>query len=100
MEQQDAIRRSFRRLTELPQDRRPMVRREVVRLRQLTPEERASKMDNDDFRSRFSESERQIIQDLANSPAPGGNVSLREADHRIRRIQLTSRDPCIPTAPD
>ena len=71
VEQQDAIRRSFRRLTELPQDRRPMVRREVVRLRQLTPEERASKMDNDDFRSRFSESERQIIQDLANSPAPG-----------------------------
>ena len=48
-----------------------MVRREVVRLRQLTPEERASKMDSEDFRSRFSESERQIIKDLANSETPG-----------------------------
>ncbi len=71
VERQDAIRRSFRRLTELPQDRRPMVRREVVRLRQLTPEERASKMGSDDFRSRFSESEREIIGDLAGSDGPG-----------------------------
>jgi hypothetical protein len=65
-EKQDAIRRSFRQLTDLSQDRRPLVRREVMRLRRLTPEERASRMDNDNFRSRFSESERQIIQDLAN----------------------------------
>lgn len=66
VERQDAIRRSFRQLTELPQERRPMVRREVMRLRQLTPEERTSRMDTNNFRSRFSDSERQIIQDLAN----------------------------------
>ena len=68
VERQDAIRRSFRQLGELSQDRRPIVRREVIRLRQLTPEERTSRMDMDNFRSRFSESERQIIQDLVNSP--------------------------------
>jgi hypothetical protein len=28
-------------------------------------------MDSDDFRSRFSESERQIIRDLANADGPG-----------------------------
>jgi uncharacterized protein DUF3106 len=71
VERQDSIRRSFRQLVALPQDRKPVVRREVVRLRQLTPEDRASKMDSDDFRSRFSESERQIIRDLANSEAQG-----------------------------
>jgi hypothetical protein len=69
VEKQDAIRRSFRQLGELPQDRRPMVRREVMRLRRLTPEERASRMDDENFRSRFSESERQIIRDLVDSPS-------------------------------
>jgi hypothetical protein len=66
-ERQNAIRRSFRRLNELDDDRKPVVRREVIRLRRLTPEERTSAMDSEQFRSRFNESERQLLFDLASS---------------------------------
>src|SRR4051812_36771279 len=64
-ERQQAVRRSFRQFQDLPDDRRPMVRRELMRLRQMSPEERAAHVDSENFRSRFNESERQVLQELS-----------------------------------
>ena len=72
-ERQDEIRRSFRQFSELPEDRRRPVRHELMRLRQLSPEERSARVESETFRSQFSESERQLLQDLAKSPGPGRN---------------------------
>ena len=68
-DRQEAVRRSFRQFQRLPDDRRPMVRRELMRLRQMTPEERAARTESENFRSRFNESERQLLLDLS-VPAP------------------------------
>ena len=70
-EKQQAIRESFRELNRLEQDRKLPVRREIVRMRQMTPEDRAARLESETFRSRFSDAERHIIRDLAeNVPAP------------------------------
>lgn len=67
-ERQESFRRAFREFNQLPRERKPAVRRSVVRLRNVTPEERNATLDSDAFRSRFNESERQIIRDLAERP--------------------------------
>jgi len=66
-DRQNAIRRSFRQLSELPEDRKPVVRRELNRLRKMTQTERTSAMETEKFRSRFNESERQLLFDLSSS---------------------------------
>ena len=70
-EKQDAIRRSFRQFNDLPEDRRRPVRRELMYLRRLNADELAARFASDVFRSRFNETERQLLQDLAASPGPG-----------------------------
>jgi hypothetical protein len=69
-EKQDAIRRSFREFNQLPEDRRPLVRRELMYLRGLSGDERATRFGSDAFKSRYSDTEQQLLQDLANSPGP------------------------------
>ena len=66
-ERQNAIRRSFRQLNALSEDRKPVVRRELMRLRRMTPEGRTEAMETERFRSRFNESERQLLFDLSSS---------------------------------
>ena len=71
-EKKEAVRRAFRDLNQLPQDRRQPVRREVVRLRNMLPEQRAARVDSEQFKSLYSDSERQLIRDLTEAvpPAP------------------------------
>jgi hypothetical protein len=55
----------------LPKDRMVVVRRALINLGKLSPEERESRLKNEDFRSRFSAPELQILSDLAeNYPIP------------------------------
>lgn len=72
-EKQDAIRKSFRQFSELPEDRRRPVRRELMHLRGLTAEERTARYESETFKSRFNETERQLLNDLASSPGPARN---------------------------
>lgn len=64
-ERQEAVRRSLRTLQQLPTDRKTAVRQEMNTLRQLPPQERESHMNSDEFRGRYSESEQQMMHDLA-----------------------------------
>jgi phage-related protein len=70
-EKQDTVRRAFRELNQLPQDRRRVVRRAIMRLRNLVPERRTALMDSEQFKSRFSEAERQLMRELVSAvPMP------------------------------
>jgi hypothetical protein len=63
-EKQDRARALFRQWNQQPVERRPELRRELRHLREATPEERKLRMESDEFRSRFSESEREILRGL------------------------------------
>lgn len=77
-EKQEAARRAFRDLNQLPMDRKRAVRRAVMRVRNMTPQERNSTIESDTFRSRFSDSERQIVRDLAETPPPAAPDTSKE----------------------
>lgn len=62
-ERQEAARRLFRRFTLLPEERRQLVQEEFRRLREMEPSERRARTNSDEFRSRFSSVEQQILRD-------------------------------------
>jgi hypothetical protein len=64
-ERQEALRRMFRRLNTLPVDRREPVREEFAALRVLPESERRARMNSDEFRNRYTQAERQLLQDLS-----------------------------------
>jgi hypothetical protein len=64
-DRQDALRRSFRLLNELPADRRGLLRRECLELRRMPEPDRLARLNNDEFRGRYSASEQQLLGDLA-----------------------------------
>jgi hypothetical protein len=54
----------------LPVDRRPLVRRELLSLRDLTPEDRAARLESADFKNTYTPEEQKILSDLANNLPP------------------------------
>jgi hypothetical protein len=74
-EQRQQIRQAQQTLQSLPQDRQVMVHKALRHLRQMTPEERQRVMNEDRFKSMFSEQERGIIGQLSaiNPPEGEGN---------------------------
>lgn len=64
-EKQQAVRKAFRDLNHLPEDRRPVIRREAMRLRNATLEDRAKRLDSEEFRHDFNEDEQRVIRDLS-----------------------------------
>ncbi|HBY63484.1 MAG TPA: hypothetical protein DEH78_26975 [Solibacterales bacterium] len=62
---QREMRRLFQEFRELPMERRRVVRRELEQLRGLAPGERKSRLASGEFRERFSESERRLIEGMA-----------------------------------
>jgi hypothetical protein len=62
-EQRDQMRLNFRRMQELTPPRRALVRRELLALRGLTPEERETRMQTQAFRNRFEPGEQSLIRD-------------------------------------
>jgi hypothetical protein len=69
-EKQDAFRRAFRGLNQLPADRKLMIRREVMRVRNMTPEDRNSHLGSENFHALYDDVERQLIRDLADPIPP------------------------------
>ncbi|MGB7759735.1 MAG: DUF3106 domain-containing protein [Bryobacteraceae bacterium] len=70
VQQQALISRQFQGFNQLPEDRRWPVGQELVRLHRMTPEARAARFESEDFATRYSPAERQILRDLAlNLPA-------------------------------
>ncbi len=62
---QQVIRKRLREFRQLPADRHPAVHQEVEKLRLLPEPQRQASMNSDDFRTRFSPQEQQIIRDLS-----------------------------------
>lgn len=63
--QQNHARELFRQFNSLPEDRRPLVRQEYEQLRSMAPPERQTRMNSAEFKSKFTSSEQQMLQDLA-----------------------------------
>jgi hypothetical protein len=63
-EKQDRARALFRQWNQQPADRRPELRKELRQLREATAEERKLRLESEEFRNRFSEEERDILQGL------------------------------------
>ena len=63
--QQKTARQAFRQFNQLPHERRQELRREMAALRRLNEEERAARINSEDFQSKFDPHERGLLQDLA-----------------------------------
>jgi hypothetical protein len=64
-EQQTHARELFRQFNSLPEDRRPIVRREYEQLRSMSEAERNERVNSEEFRGRFNPAEQQMLQDLS-----------------------------------
>jgi len=64
-ERQAAARRLWARFNQLAEDRKPLVGEEFRVLRQLDDTDRRARINGDEFRSRFTLGEQQLLQDLS-----------------------------------
>jgi len=60
VEQQALISRQFQAFNQLPDDRRWPVGQELIRLHRMPPEERATRLQSEDFTARYSPAEQHI----------------------------------------
>ena len=65
VEQQALISRQFQAFNQLPDERRWPVGQELIRLHRISPEERAARLQSEDFTAQYSPAERQILRDLS-----------------------------------
>lgn len=63
-DQQQAVRERLREFRQSPPARRQAMQREVQQLRHLPEDQRLERMNSDEFRSRFSVQEQQIVRDV------------------------------------
>lgn len=63
-EKQQAARDLFREMNALPLERKQDLRRELVKLRRMPPEDRKAHYNNEEFRGRFTADERRILQQM------------------------------------
>ena len=64
-DKQNQARALFRQFRALPEDRRRAMQRELQQLRSMPEADREKRMAGEDFRNRFSPSEKLMLQDLA-----------------------------------
>lgn len=64
-ESQDALRRAFRRFNNLPLERRQLLRQEYLRLRLMEEPDRRSRVNSDEFRSKYTLAEQQLLDDIS-----------------------------------
>jgi len=69
-EQQEHYRQIFRRFREMPEERRSVLRDEAVALRDLPEPERRNRMQSEEFKKKYSEKERKLLEDLAGAVPP------------------------------
>ena len=63
-ERANQIRGSIKQFQQLPDERKPVLNQEMRRLMAMPDEQRRDRMNSDDFRSRYSPGEQQMMQDL------------------------------------
>lgn len=63
-EKQQRARRVYRDINQLPRERKLAIRREMAEMRTLTADERATRLDGDEFKNKFSEDERKMVREL------------------------------------
>ncbi len=61
---QQQVRASVQKLTTLPEPRRKLVNRQINQLRSLSDADRRAMMNTEEFRSKFTPSEQQMIEDI------------------------------------
>lgn len=69
-ERQAAARRLFARFNQLPEERRQLLGEEFRVLRQMEDQDRRARINDDEFRSRFTLAEQQLLQDFSNLLVP------------------------------
>jgi len=67
-ERQNQIRRSYRQYQELPEDRKQGVHQELDDLSKMPEAERRARINSEEFRSKYTLAEQQMMQDLAEIP--------------------------------
>ena len=72
VDKQKRFRELYRSFNDLPEGRRGLVRNAYQRLRAMPPEKRKERLTSDQFRSRFSPSEQELLDNLTGllTPAP------------------------------
>jgi len=63
-QKQQQVRSSVKKLTALPQPRRGFVQKQINQMRQLSDDDRRALMNTEEFRSKFTLSEQQMIEDI------------------------------------
>jgi len=64
-QKQQQVRASLRKLAELPQPRQGMVRRQIKQMRALSDVDRRALMNTEEFRSKFTPAEQQMVEDIS-----------------------------------
>jgi hypothetical protein len=67
---QDLVRLRLRQFNAIPPERRQVLAREMRQLRNMPQEDRSARIASEDFRSRYSPDERQMLQDLSENLGP------------------------------
>jgi len=80
-EKQMRVRELFRSFKDLPEDRRGPVRGAYQRLRALPPDERKRRLESEQFRSRFSPSEYELLRNLSGLLSPVPAATRTESQH-------------------
>lgn len=64
-EKRAEVRRLFGRFNQMPAERQPLVRQELQSLRQMNSEDRAARMNSDEFRNRHTPAEQQWLSEIS-----------------------------------
>jgi phage-related protein len=70
-EKQGQVRKSLQKLQQLPEDRKAAVGAELDRLGAMSPTQRTARMSSPEFKSQYSDSERQMMGDISQVLPPG-----------------------------
>jgi hypothetical protein len=65
-------------INHLPDDRKPPVRKELLSLLDMTPEDRAARLNSGDFKKAYSPDEQKILSDLSNNLPPDYPIAGRK----------------------
>jgi hypothetical protein len=69
-EKQEAVRRELRQFNETPPERRRVLAREMRQLRGMSEDEQRTRVKSDEFRTRYTPEEQQMLQDLSDYLRP------------------------------
>jgi Protein of unknown function (DUF3106) len=65
-------------MNSLPADRKPLVRKELLSLFNMEPEDRAARLNSADFKKAYSPDEQKILSDLSNNLPPDYPIAGRK----------------------